>query len=545
MAPQEVSADPERKAPPAKALPTTPEQSQTRSRAAALSAAVARSGIPQLRRVRLLQLAALTLLLVTVGTLAFQYKFCVLDPDIWWHLKVGDWIVEHHAVPHTGILSRTAADRPWVAYSWGYEVLLSPAYAWFGIMGIGAYGTLLTLAVAYAIYWMLRHLSGRFWVALVGTGVVCSAFLFNGMPRPFFFSIALFAVTLTLLLEANRTSRIKQLYWLPLIFWFWANLHIQFIYGLFLVGLFVGIHFALRLNKAFRITPDFLLAPSFPSTTLVTIAAACILATLAGPYTYHPYQVAYEYSKAKFTYAVILELQPLTFRGFSHFVELFLTAGAFFAVGWKRKVDLFKLALLAAATVIAYRTMRDAWFICLPAAACIADTLALPLENEGTATWFVETWLEKLGVTAAVVVLLSLISNGTDFTPRGLDRAISSQYPVNAVNYLRRNPVPGPLYNHLNWGGFLMWYMPQYPVAIDGRNDLYGDQLDQIFFNSQNAEKSYETDPYLSEAGVVLLSSDLPLAKVLTVDPRFQLVYHDSIATVFARRSPLLPSPLH
>jgi hypothetical protein len=305
------------------------------------------------------------------------------------------------------------------------------------------------------------------------------------------------------------------------------------------VGLFVGIHFALRLNKAFRITPDFLLAPSFSSTTLVAIAAACILATLAGPYTYHPYQVAYEYSKAKFTYAVILELQPLTFRGFSHFVELFLTAGGFFAVGWKRKVDLFKLALLAAATVIAYRTMRDAWFICLPAAACIADALALPQENERTATWFVETWLEKLGVAAAVVVMLALISNGTDFTPRGLDRAISSQYPVNAVNYLRRNPLPGPLYNHLNWGGFLMWYMPQYPVSIDGRNDLYGDQLDQIFFNSQNAEKSYETDPYLNQAGVVLLSSDLPLAKVLTVDPRFQLVYRDQIATVFARSGPI------
>src|ERR1039458_4833335 len=42
-------------------------------------------------------------------------------------------IVEHLAVPHTGILSRTAANR-----SWGYEVLLSRAYAWFGRLGIGS-----------------------------------------------------------------------------------------------------------------------------------------------------------------------------------------------------------------------------------------------------------------------------------------------------------------------------------------------------------------------------------------------------------------------
>jgi hypothetical protein len=101
---------------------------------------------------------------------------------------------------------------------------------------------------------------------------------------------------------------------------------------------------------------------------------------------------------------------------------------------------------------------------------------------------------------------------------------------------LRRNPVPGPLYNNFNWGGFLAWYMPDYPVAIDGRTDLYGDELDKLFFDSQNAAESYTTDPYLNEAGVVLLDSQLPLAKILSIDPRFRLVYRDEIATVYARR---------
>ena len=493
------------------------------------------SEIRALLRFRQLQLAALVLLLAGIGTIAFQIKLCVLDPDIWWHLKVGDWIIDHVAVPHTGILSRTAASRAWVAYSWGYEVLMSRAYAWFGLMGIGLYGTLLTIAVAYSVYWMLRRLSGHFWLACIGTGAVCSAFLFNGMPRPFFFSIVLFAVTLTLLLEASRQGRIRLLYPLPLIFLLWANLHIQFIYGLFLVGLFVGVNLAQRLAVALGIAPDFLSTPTLPITNLVVIGAACVLSTLVDPYFYHPYQVVLEYSKAKFTYAVIIELQPLSFRGYSHFAELLLTAAGFFAVGWRKKLDLFKLLLMTAASVIAYRTMRDAWFICLPAAACIADAFA-PQADLGKEGGVAETWLEKLGVAAAVAILLAITANGTDFNQRGLDRAVSSQYPVNAVNFLRRNPVQGPLYNALNWGGFLMWYMPEYPVAIDGRNDLYGDDLDKIFFNSQNAEKSYTTDPYLNESGVVLLGSEMPLAKILTVDPRFQLVFHDDIATVFARR---------
>jgi hypothetical protein len=495
------------------------------------------SEIRALSRFRQVQLAALVLLLAGIGAIAFQIKLCVLDPDIWWHLKVGDWIIDHFAVPHTGILSRTAATRPWVAYSWGYEVLLSRAYAWFGLIGIGVYGTLLTLLVAYSVYWMLRRLSRNFWFACIGAGVVCFTFLFNGMPRPFFFSITLFAITLMLLLEANRKGQVRLLYWLPLIFFLWANLHIQFIYGLFLVGLFVCVNAAQRVATGLGLNQDLLTSPTLPITQMVLIGASCVIATFIGPYSYHPYQVVYEYSKAKFTYSVIVELQPLSFRGYSHFAELFLTAAGFFAVGWRRKLDLFKLALMTAASIIAYRTMRDAWFICLPAAACIAEAFTPQSAVEQEQPPFAETWLEKLGVAAAVAILLAVVANGTDFTQRGLDRAISSEYPVNAINFLRRAPVQGPLYNALNWGGFLMWYMPEFPVAIDGRNDLYGDDLDKLFYNSQSAEKSYTTDPYLNHAGIVLLSSEMPLAKILTVDSRFQLVYHDDIATVFSRRS--------
>ncbi|HEY4960382.1 MAG TPA: hypothetical protein VII29_05965, partial [Terriglobales bacterium] len=461
-----------------------------------------------LLRFRPLQLLGLAAFLAAIGGMSFYTKLCVIDNDIWWHLKVGDWMVEHLAVPHTGILSRTAATRPWVAYSWGYEVLMSLVYKWFGLMGIGLHGTLLTILVAYAVYWMLRRISGRFWVALVLAALTCWAFLFNGMPRPVFFSIALFCVTLALLLEANRTGRVELLYWLPLIFWVWGNLHIQFIYGLFLIGLLVGTTLAQRIADSWGIAPSFLVPATLPSLPLLGVFASCLLATLIGPNFYHPYIAVYEYSKAKFAYNVIIELQPLSFRGSSHYVQLLLTACGFFAVGWRKKIDLFKLAMMTACSLVAYRTMRDAWFVAIPAAACIADFPAAEAECDAA-----ENWMENLGVAAAVVVLLLVISRGTDFTSRDLDRAISSEYPVNAVNFLRRNPQPGPLYNNLGWGGFLMWYMPDYPVAIDGRNDLYGDELDQLFYASQSAEAGYTTDPYLNEAGVVVLSADLPLAK--------------------------------
>ena len=106
---------------------------------------------------------------------------------------------------------------------------------------------------------------------------------------------------------------------------------------------------------------------------------------------------------------------------------------------------------------------------------------------------------------------------------------------MDAVNFLRQHPAPGPLYNNLDWGGFLMWYMPERPVAIDGRGDLYGDQLDARFFMTEQGFH-YESDPYLNEAGTVILQQRVALASILKSDPRFRVAYQDPIAIVFVRQ---------
>jgi hypothetical protein len=484
-----------------------------------------------LLRLRPLQWITVAGLLTFLAGIACSEKLGVLDPDIWWHLKVGDWIVQHHSVPHTGILSRTAANRPWVAYSWGYEVLLSRAHAWFGLTGVGMSGVVLTLAVAYAVYRMLYRISGQFWTACGLATVACYAFLFNVMPRPVFLSIILFTIVLTVILEANRSGRVQPLYILPAIFVVWANIHIQFVYGLFLIGLLVSINLLQRAAAIARIAPRFLLSPLLPARTPAAIFAACVVATCVGPYSIELYKVIYEYSRATFSYGVIHELQAIDFRSYRHYVQLFLTATGFFVVGLQKKIDPFKLALLGIASVVAFRTMRDSWFICIPAAACLADATRGTEERRAG-----ETLLETIGLAAAVALMMLLLARNTDFNSRGLIRAISSQYPVNAVSFLRQNRQPGPLYNTLDWGGFLTWAMPDYPVAIDGRNDLYGDELDRQFYRSQMGDQSYAADPHLNEAGLVLLQKQAPLVSRLRLDSRFVLVYQDQIAVVFTRR---------
>jgi len=488
----------------------------------------ARNELRTLLRLRALRFFALAGMLVWVAKVCVDVKYSVHDLDIWWHLKVGDWIIENRAVPHTGIFSLTAAERSWIAYSWGYEVILSRAYRWFGLMGVGLLGTALTLAIAYAVFWCLRRLSGRFWEAWLLSACTLYTFLFVLMPRPVFLSILFYVVLLTAILETNRDGRVQRLYWLPALFLVWANLHIQFIYGLFVLGLFVAAQSARSLTDSSDIQRAVPAVGPLPIKPLSCLFVGCLLATFIGPYGYHLYGVVVAYSRAHYSYEMIVELQPLSFRFSNHFVQLLLTGAGFVAVGWRKKIDPFKLALLSFASVVGFRTARDGWFVAITAAAFIADFPAAQEDEK-------ETWIENSAVVVTLVVFLFLLSRNFEFNERALDQTVSAQFPVDAANYLRRNPLPGPLYNNLDWGGFLIWYLPQYPVAIDGRNDLYGDALDRTFHRAQDALQ-YKNDPYLNKAGCVLLDRTKPLATVLRFDPRFEVVYEDSNATIFGRR---------
>lgn len=478
---------------------------------------------------RLVKVCVLAVLLTVITAPTLLPKYSVVDNDLWIHIKVGDWILQHKAFPHTGLFSRTAANRPWMAYSWLYEVVLSVFHSQLHLIGISVYGLLLTLAVAYSMFWMTRRLSGWFWKACVLATLTCAAFLFRVYPRPVFFSMVLFTITLTLLLEARRTRRMRSLYWLPALFLLWANSHIQFIYGLFTVCLFVAVQLAQEMASRRRFAMRFLPPSSLASRPLLIILAGCMLATCIGPYFYHLYSIVFGYATSTFPYKHLAESQALSFRTYVDFVQLLLTGLAFFALMRKKKLDLFLLLLLVAGCILGFRSQRDAWFVCIPAAACLAEAFGGP-EREPH-----ETIRERAGLAFALALLISLYARLMGVNTPNLRLAVAAVYPVRAINFLRNHPQPGPIYNTFSWGDFIAWYMPDQPVAIDGRTDLYGDEIDNRFFLTENGDPSWVDDPYLKESQLLLLPRETPLALLLSADSRFNVVYQDDVAMVFVK----------
>ena len=103
---------------------------------------------------------------------------------------------------------------------------------------------------------------------------------------------------------------------------------------------------------------------------------------------------------------------------------------------WQKKIDLFKLLLLVMASVVAFRTMRDSWFLCVAAAACIAD---IPVERLTRAETGREPRWNWPAYSQSLRSILLLFAPALDFNTRGLDRAISGMFPVNAVNFVHQN----------------------------------------------------------------------------------------------------------
>jgi hypothetical protein len=495
-----------------------------------------------------------TLALILYGCMApvrlFTTNNPLLDADIWWHWRVGQWILTSHHFPHQGLFSQYGETHPWRAYSWGFEVMLAKVFAHFGLLGFPIFFMVVEVILALVLFRILRDLSGTFWGALLLAAATLMAIGPNLVGRPVMFSILLFTVELGILFQACQTGRWQLLYWLPPLFLLWANLHIQFVYGLFPLGLFVVLETMDSWVQRFHL-PGWLrrLRPA-SLTSLWIVLGLSLVATLANPYMAGLYRVVWIYAGTKTAFTYISEMHANSFRQSAHYVELLLAVGAFFFLGRCRAADRFKLLLLVSGSLIAFRSARDAWFIAIPAALVIADSWRTRRqecpEHEGMAERKTggqksEVPAEHIGALQLTVILLGvagiLTLHGLDsgFSRAAAMKAIENVYPMRAVRFVRQRNPPGPLYNSFNEGGFLIGNLPEYPVSIDGRADLYPDEFLAHYMSVAGAGPDWQQDPTLERANLVILEPYLPLARELEHDSRFQVVYSDEQATVFIR----------
>jgi len=490
---------------------------------------------PQPRDGQLLRAVILAFLFATPALVPILGNFPVRDPDIWWHLATGRWIVENVAVPHTDPFVGGADAVAWTAYSWLYEVFIYALYQLRGLDGFFVYTTLASVAVAGAVYHLVRGIERRFTVAVALTTFALMTIWGHLGSRSFVASIVLFAVELDVLVRVRRGADRRLLLVLPALFAVWANLHIQFVYGLLLLAIASAeAVFDRLMERRGGRRP----AEAFDLSWIIGASAACALAVLATPYTWRLYAIIPELAGHPAMWRHISELQSPSFHSMPQWAFLALALGAAFALGRRRETRPFWLLLFASAALLAFRATRDTWVLSVAAIAMVAE--AAPrrgLEHdtvEHTGDW-------RVAVVCSVTVL-ALVAGALGLRAlRGPDlpRVAADAFPAGAASFVESADLVGTggrrarLFNHMDWGGYLLWRLPACEVSMDGRIINFGDAALERSMATWAGLPGWDEDPALAGADIVIGAVGEPLIALLRGDERFEIAYEDEIAAVF------------
>ena len=462
------------------------------------------------------------------------------DPDIWWHLQSGRWIVEHGQLPATDPFSSYGEGKPWVAYSWLFEIGMYGLVQLCGERGILLYSLLAIWSVMIVVHRLLGTRCSEFIMVagLMTVGIIALSRIFT--PRPWLLTILFFALTLEVVLSLREGKQSTWFWGLPLVYAVWANIHIQFIYGLGLLGLACIAPLIDRTGRPYTRLQPMMIWGGERWKQLVGITAGCVLATLATPHHVRLYSTMVELAAQTGMWEYTQEMQALPFRSIADWAVLGLFAVALVHLGRRRSWSSFDILFVAAAAVSAFRGQRDIWFLVL------ASLTILVAQQNGKAKWSCPI-IPRFG--AAPIFCLIIVGVGFILAHRGFSELqirenTAKIYPVQAAAFVEEQKYTGPLYNHANWGGYLIWRLPQLKVSMDGRANVHGDARIKRALATWSGEPQWNEDSELGHASLVIANRPCALTSLLRLDPRFKIVHEDETAVVFIRNPPSNGQPL-
>ena len=495
-----------------------------------------REASPQVRRRRAWRtifsfpvvLAAL-LTVVTVFTVGGRFS----DPDMWWHLKMGEIIWNTHSIPSVDVFSFTANGHPWFAQEWLSQLTIYGAYKLGGNSGLMLWlciAASLVVIAGYALCWLY---SGNGKIAFLGALGIWFFATIGFSIRPQLMGYLLLISEL-LILYVGRSRDSRWFFVLPPLFALWINCHSSFIFGLivFAVVLFcsfldfrAGLLISMRWEKRNRIA----LAASF------AFSLAALFVNPIGPkLIWYPLDVTF-----KQRLNIITEWQPIPFDDVRAWALLGI-AGLVLLLPLLRRVELRLEELLLAALgfVLAVQHERMLFLFGILAAPALCRLLA--------DTWDrYEPGRDHILPNAFLIALATAAVTLGFPSSRSLTEQVNKANPVKAVEFIERSGLSGRMLNEYLYGGYLIWAAPERKVFIDGRaprlygrgEDVYdpaGVLADYTRFTSLNGDPKSILDKYRID--FLLLARDEPITRLLPLISGWRKIYSDEQSAVFARQ---------
>jgi hypothetical protein len=463
------------------------------------------------------------------------------DADAGWHIRTGEYILDHAAVPTTDLFSFSKPGQPWYAWEWLSDVGMAVLHRLGGLQAIVLAAGLLIAATSTLL---LRHLFWRganTFAALLVVLLAAGASSIHYLARPHV--VTLLLVTLSMfLLDRERHTPSPWVWSLVPLSALWANLHGGFLAPIICVALMaVGTAAEALIGKE----PSRLhLAGRY-----TLLAGTCSLVTLANPYGIKLHVHIASYLRSDWIREVVQEFQSPSFRNenllqFELLLFLGIVCAGFLlarrkvvealwilfwghqALGSARHVPIFAIV---AAPVIACELTRlwDTW-------SASSSRRSLPgilsaLARDSAAGF------RRSSIWAPLAAVALIAFNPAGKWPRDFPE---QRFPVSMVSRHAEKLKNGRVFTSDQWADYLIYRSyPTQKVFFDGRSDFYGPSIGNQYLHLSQGRSDWDDILDRNGFNVVLSPVEWPLSSLLKREAGWRLVEDDGKALLFERRA--------
>jgi hypothetical protein len=469
-----------------------------------------------------------------IAVLLLGQRMLNLDGDFPRHLLTGKYILENRTIPAVELFIYPYLNRPNISHSseWLSDVIFYITYLYTGLAGVVAVSACLLAFTFTLIYSTLskRHSLRIPIFVIVAWGAIATSL--NWAMRPHLISMFLLAIWLIWTDDLRRGNKIP-LWRFPVFMFLWSNLHGEFIAGILVL-----------LAYSVGWTLDYLLDRTNTSLSVgKNIWFALLLSTLTSllnPGGIGPWVGILGFVNNNYLMSRMMEANTPNFQMPEMRVLLGLLAISIFLLAIKKeKLSTGQGLLLAGFSAMSLIAVRNIHLYGIVAPFVLAETLIetknIPLmERLEITLQNVEGAIKGIFWPVITVVFLSAFVI-TNHTAKKFYQFSPPMFPVQAVEWLEKNPQQGKMFNELNWGGYLAFHLwPGQLTFIDSMADVTGEvtmQYETIITLTdgwQDIFKKYHIE-------WAIIKRDSVLARELESKYRWNVLYEDDNSVVLRK----------
>lgn len=486
------------------------------------------------------------------------------DDDIFWHLETGRYILNTHHVPSTDIFGFVSQGQPWMPFEWGWDVLTYLIYNLFGYTGISVLRTILLFLIFLIYYFIFKKFRIPDTLIFLFYFIFVFAIMDRLTPRPHLMSYFFLAILLYLLLDFRYFNRknLKRLFFIPLIFLLWANMHMGIIaggmvYAIFVISEIITFYFPRKFSSD-EIKP----LEKKQLFTVIVIGVVSLGVMLINPNGLATYLYAYSHTKMKMLQTVNEWMAPFASRYTDSFVsiiyKIFLFAGVIIFYRAVKLKDVFSALIYIFFAVYSVRAMRFTVDYLIIVSPFILISLHFILSKSMSTETFDLIFRKpasKIILTLAFLLLIIPVNNNKLYLNflkyyRITGVGINNEFiPEQLFSFMKENNVTDigtHVFNHFGTGGYFIWSFPGKQNFIDSRN--LNDSLFFEYYDILNKRPGFEKK--LVDYGIdyaIYLAPDLvrqpnemetSIISYFCTSPDWKLIFWDDKSFLWVKNEP-------